>query len=99
MLDSSLCRHLFTTDPKGRVKLWRLRYPSREIIESHEMVEGNPPEAAQASLIAEFVSNFSARIVCMDANLENEVLVKLTMSNSTGFGLYGGSTVFTFSAP
>ncbi|GLJ20918.1 hypothetical protein SUGI_0381750 [Cryptomeria japonica] len=68
-------RHLFTTDPKGRIKLWRLRHPSRELIQSREMVEGNLPEEAQASLIAEFVSNFSARIVCMDADIENELLV------------------------
>ncbi|KAH9318915.1 hypothetical protein KI387_020684, partial [Taxus chinensis] len=68
-------RHLFTTNPKGGIKLWSLKYPSKERIESHEMAEGDPSEEAQASLVAEFVSNFSARIVCMDANFEDKLLV------------------------
>lgn len=67
-------RHVFTTDPKGGLKLWRLEYTFREVSES-EMVGGDPSKEYQASLVAEFMSTFLARIVCIDASLVDELLV------------------------
>lgn len=72
-------RHLFTSDPKGGLKLWRLEHTRlehtfREVSES-KMVRGDPSKEYQASLVAEFGSTFLARIVCIDANCVDELLV------------------------
>lgn len=67
-------RHVFTTDPKGGLKLWRLEYTFREVSES-EMVGGDPSKEYQASLVADFTSAFLARIVCIDVSLVDQLLV------------------------
>lgn len=61
-------RFVFTADPRGKLKLWRLleAFPS----DSH-----CPVRICDVSLVAEFVSSFTKRIMCLDASLEEEVLV------------------------
>uniref|UniRef100_A0A6N2NEC3 Uncharacterized protein n=1 Tax=Salix viminalis TaxID=40686 RepID=A0A6N2NEC3_SALVM len=62
------CRFIFTADPRGILKLWRLSDP---------LPSGSLPyeRTFDASLIAEFTSCFGIRIMCLDASFENEVLV------------------------
>ncbi|XP_077240486.1 transducin family protein / WD-40 repeat family protein isoform X2 [Tasmannia lanceolata] len=62
------CSHLFTADPRGRLKLWRLGYASGSV--SDEVIVNHEP-----SLIGEFTSCFGTRIMCLDALFEEEVLV------------------------
>ncbi|XP_043725320.1 uncharacterized protein LOC122671907 isoform X2 [Telopea speciosissima] len=61
-------RHIFTADPRGILKLWSITYPSKsgcdKSVGKHEV-----------SLIAEFSSCFGTRIMCLDALLDQEVLV------------------------
>ncbi|CAH9082556.1 unnamed protein product [Cuscuta epithymum] len=61
------CRFIFTADPRGRLKLWRLWNP----LFSASHVEG----VLTAELVYGFVSCFGMRIICLDASLEEEVLV------------------------
>lgn len=60
------CRFVFTADPRGKLKLWRLSEPSPS--DSHCSVR-----SCDVSLVAEFVSSFTKRIMCIDALLEEEV--------------------------
>ncbi|KAJ6686773.1 WD REPEAT PROTEIN [Salix purpurea] len=62
------CRFIFTADPRGILKLWRLSDP---------LPSGSLPygRTFDVSLIAEFTSCFGIRIMCLDASFENEVLV------------------------
>ncbi|KAL2935082.1 WD repeat-containing protein 6 [Bienertia sinuspersici] len=59
------CGFIFTSDPRGVVKLWRLPDTS-----SHGNVR-----SFDVYLVADFVSPFGARIMCLDASSEEEVLV------------------------
>ncbi|XP_059311756.1 LOW QUALITY PROTEIN: uncharacterized protein LOC132063295 [Lycium ferocissimum] len=59
---------LFTSDPRGTLKLWRLFNPLPSV--SHDVMR-----RCSVSLIAEFRSCFGMRIMCLDASVENEVLV------------------------
>ncbi|XP_010270950.1 PREDICTED: uncharacterized protein LOC104607119 isoform X2 [Nelumbo nucifera] len=62
------CSHIFTADPRGILKLWRIFDPlqscTNRSIQNYE-----------ASLVAEFTSCFGARIMCLDASFDEEVLV------------------------
>lgn len=57
------CSYLFTTDPRGKVKLWRLGFA---------FADGNFMDC-KASLLAEFTSSFGMRIMCLNALFEEEV--------------------------
>ncbi|KAH1073865.1 hypothetical protein J1N35_026193 [Gossypium stocksii] len=59
------CRYVFTTDPRGVLKLWRLYDPLISVCQDSQRI----------SLIAEFPSSFGIRIMCLDASFEEEVLV------------------------
>ncbi|KAB2052554.1 hypothetical protein ES319_A12G129200v1 [Gossypium barbadense] len=59
------CRYVFTTDPRGVLKLWWLYDPSISVYQ----------DSQRMSLIAEFPSSFGIRIMCLDASFEEEVLV------------------------
>ncbi|KAK7337576.1 hypothetical protein VNO77_18158 [Canavalia gladiata] len=61
------CRYVFTADPRGTLKLWRLPDPSQSDLQS-SMRNNN------VSCIAKFVSNYGMRIMCLDACMEGEVL-------------------------
>lgn len=61
-------RFVFTADPSGTLKLWRLCDSFLSISHSIERTEN-------ACLIATYVSCFSSRIMCLDASSEDEVLV------------------------
>ncbi|KAL1816485.1 hypothetical protein DCAR_0520886 [Daucus carota subsp. sativus] len=61
-------RFIFTADPRGKLKLWRFSEPFPA--NSHCSVG-----SSDVCLVAEFVSSFSRRIMCLDASLEEEVLV------------------------
>ncbi|XP_024966186.1 uncharacterized protein LOC112506409 isoform X2 [Cynara cardunculus var. scolymus] len=60
-------RYIFTSDPRGRLKLWNICNTLHSISE----YEGH----TNASLVAEFASCFPIRIVCLDASFQEEVLV------------------------
>lgn len=59
-------RYVFTTDPRGGLKLWRLPDPS----------QSNSQNSMRdiVSHAAEFISSYGMRIMCLDACLEEEVL-------------------------
>ncbi|XP_058076183.1 uncharacterized protein LOC131224801 isoform X2 [Magnolia sinica] len=59
------CSHLFTADPGGRLKLWRI-----DVTFADETCVD-----CEMSLIAGFTSCFGTRILCLDASFEEEVLV------------------------
>ncbi|CAL5423215.1 unnamed protein product [Camellia sinensis] len=61
-------RFIFTSDPRGTLRLWRLGNPLQSV--SH-----SSPKSCDPLLIAEFVSCFGIRIMCLDASFEDEVLV------------------------
>ncbi|KAJ1412523.1 WD40/YVTN repeat-like-containing domain superfamily [Sesbania bispinosa] len=61
------CRYVFTADPRGRLKLWRLPDPSQSNLQSSTRSNG-------VSHVAEFISSYGMRIMCLDACLEEEVL-------------------------
>ncbi|XP_060961502.1 tRNA (34-2'-O)-methyltransferase regulator trm734 [Cannabis sativa] len=60
--------YVFTADPRGALKLWRLWDPSQPF-------PYNSSASSNVSLIAEFTSCFGMRIMCLDASVEDEVLV------------------------
>ncbi|GAB2282116.1 hypothetical protein Dimus_016674 [Dionaea muscipula] len=62
------CRYIFTSDPRGVLKLWRLSDPS-------QASSLDSAGSYDVSLIAEFMSSLGARIMCLDALVEEEVLV------------------------
>nr|XP_011467078.1 PREDICTED: uncharacterized protein LOC101298466 [Fragaria vesca subsp. vesca] len=53
--------YIFTADHRGTLKLWSLCHCSAK--------------SCDVSLLAEFTSSFGSRIMCLDASLEEEVLV------------------------
>ncbi|XP_021279955.1 uncharacterized protein LOC110413462 isoform X3 [Herrania umbratica] len=59
------CRYVFTTDPRGVLKLWRLYDPSLSVCH----------DSGRISIIAEFPSCFGIRIKCLDLSFEEELLV------------------------
>ncbi|KAL9253920.1 tRNA (34-2'-O)-methyltransferase regulator WDR6-like protein [Drosera capensis] len=62
------CRFIFTSDPSGILKLWRLA----------ELSESSPLDSTgsyDVHLVAEYMSSLGARIMCLDALVEEEVLV------------------------
>ncbi|KAF8008258.1 hypothetical protein BT93_K2049 [Corymbia citriodora subsp. variegata] len=61
-------RFIFTADPRGALKLWRLF----EVSQSNSLYPENSP---QISLLAEFKSDLGARIMCLDVAFENELLI------------------------
>ncbi|XP_034690714.1 uncharacterized protein LOC117918294 isoform X1 [Vitis riparia] len=61
-------RYIFTADPRGKLKLWRLCNPSQSASQ-------NSAISNNVSLIAEFISSFNIRIMCLDASSEEEVLI------------------------
>ncbi|GMP87348.1 hypothetical protein CsSME_00039757 [Camellia sinensis var. sinensis] len=58
-------RFIFTSDPRGTLRLWRLGNPLQSV--SH-----SSPKSCDPLLIAEFVSCFGIRIMCLDASFEDE---------------------------
>ncbi|KAF3436595.1 hypothetical protein FNV43_RR23687 [Rhamnella rubrinervis] len=62
------CRYIFTADPRGTLKLWRLSDHVKSV--SHSLAG-----SFDVCLVAEFISCFEMRIMCLDASFENEVLV------------------------
>lgn len=67
---TQLCRYIFTADPRGRLKLWRLPDPSESDLESFMRCNS-------VSQIAEFISSYGMRIMCLDICLEEEVFIIL----------------------
>ncbi|XP_019422178.1 PREDICTED: uncharacterized protein LOC109331864 [Lupinus angustifolius] len=61
------CRYVFTADPRGTLKLWRLPDPSQYNLQSSM-------SSNSVSHIAEFISSYGMRIMCLDASMEEEVL-------------------------
>ncbi|XP_023734896.1 uncharacterized protein LOC111882766 isoform X2 [Lactuca sativa] len=61
-------RYIFTADPRGRLKLWKI---CKTFQSSSEKGTGH----ANASLVAEFTSCFPTRILCLDASFHEQVLV------------------------
>uniref|UniRef100_A0A7N0UV80 WD repeat-containing protein 6 n=2 Tax=Kalanchoe fedtschenkoi TaxID=63787 RepID=A0A7N0UV80_KALFE len=55
-------RYIFTSDPKGTLKLWKLNADSSEISDD-------------VYLVAEFLSSFGTRIICLDASFQAQVVV------------------------
>ncbi|XP_015968834.1 uncharacterized protein LOC107492340 [Arachis duranensis] len=62
------CRYVFTADPRGTLKLWRLPDPPQSSL-------AGSMKSNSASHIADFISNFGMRIMCLDACVEGEILV------------------------
>ncbi|XP_029126958.1 uncharacterized protein LOC109797697 isoform X2 [Cajanus cajan] len=60
-------RYVFTADPRGTLKLWRLPDPSQFDLQSST-------RSNNVLRIAEFISNYGIRIMCLDACMEEEVL-------------------------
>ncbi|KAL6847615.1 hypothetical protein ACP4OV_022641 [Aristida adscensionis] len=62
------CSHIFTADPRGALKLWNIsnaRVPNINDIDASQKV----------SLVAVFESPFAARIMCLDASPQEEILI------------------------
>ncbi|XP_008447447.2 uncharacterized protein LOC103489892 isoform X1 [Cucumis melo] len=59
-------RYIFTADPRGALKLWRLY---DHVSASQNGKNYNP------SLVAEYVSCFGIRIMCLDVSCEEEIVV------------------------
>lgn len=60
-------RFVFTTDPRGILKLWRLYDPSVSVYNY----------SGRITVMAEFPSCFGTRIMCLDASFEKEVCITL----------------------
>ena len=71
--DTKFCRYVFTADPRGTLKLWRLPDPSQSNLQSSM-------KSNSLSHIAEFISNYGMRIMCLDACMEEEVLAVSLLS-------------------
>lgn len=66
---SVVFRYIFTTDPKGMLKLWRLCGPSPQAAHNSARSYNN------VSLVGEFASCFGNRVLCLNASFEKEVFV------------------------
>ncbi|KAJ6806159.1 uncharacterized protein M6B38_176215 [Iris pallida] len=60
--------HLFTANPRGTLKLWRIS----DALKSEADISNGDHEV---SLVAQFTSLFGARIMCLDASIKKEVLI------------------------
>lgn len=63
-----LCRHIFTADPRGVLKLWDIR----NALFSNTL---DITTSQKVPLIAVFESSFGARIMCLDAFPQDEVTI------------------------
>lgn len=63
-----MIRFVFTSDPRGSLRLWRLG-------DALQSVSLESMKSCDVSLIAEFVSCFGTRIICLDASIEEEVFL------------------------
>lgn len=66
---SVVFRYIFTADPKGMLKLWRLGGPSPQAAHNSARSYNN------VSLLGEFASCFGNRVLCLNASFEKEVSV------------------------
>uniref|UniRef100_A0A0D9VNJ7 Uncharacterized protein n=1 Tax=Leersia perrieri TaxID=77586 RepID=A0A0D9VNJ7_9ORYZ len=62
------CRHVFTADPRGVLKLWDIRNALFSNIV-------DITKSQKVPLIAVFESSFGARIMCLDASPQDEILI------------------------
>ncbi|KAL4203038.1 hypothetical protein AMTRI_Chr02g224220 [Amborella trichopoda] len=67
--------HLFTADPRGRLKLWKLGSTSPGTCDASHSLYGNYFLDHKVLLVSNFASCFGRRIMCLDASIEEEVLV------------------------
>jgi hypothetical protein len=58
--------HIFTADPRGVLKLWNIR--NALYSNAHALTASQ-----EVSLVAVFESPLGARIMCLDASLQDEV--------------------------
>lgn len=65
-LVTPLCRFIFSTDPRGRLKLWSIYQKTPSLILSGA-------RSYDACLFAEFFSCFGLRIMCVDVSFDEEV--------------------------
>lgn len=75
------CRYVFTADPRGRLKLWRLPDPLQSNL--HSSMRSN-----SVSHVAEFISSYGMRIMCLDACLEEEVFIFPFLTSFLGVSLW-----------
>lgn len=59
------CSHIFTADPRGMLKLWNVR--NAFFSNTHAITTSQ-----EVPLVAMFESSFGARIMCLDASLQEE---------------------------
>ncbi|KAJ9187931.1 hypothetical protein P3X46_003342 [Hevea brasiliensis] len=86
-------RFIFTADPRGVLKLWKLHDPL--FVVSHTSAR-----TFDVSVVAEFTSSFGIRITCLDASSEDEVLVCGDLrGNLIVFPLYKGLLLDARTAP
>ncbi|KAK9147122.1 hypothetical protein Sjap_007025 [Stephania japonica] len=67
------CRYIFSADPRGVLKLWRINDQTHQdhlLSVCDQTLKDNG-----ASLVAQFTSCFRTRILCLDASFDDEVLV------------------------
>ncbi|XP_038979942.1 uncharacterized protein LOC103721829 isoform X2 [Phoenix dactylifera] len=62
------CSHLFTADPRGTLKLWKIK--DALLSDAHDTI-ADP----KVFLIAAYTSCFGARIMCINASVEEEILI------------------------
>lgn len=72
--DVLMIRFIFTSDPRGSLRLWRLG-------DALQSVSLESMKSCDVSLIAEFVSCFGTRIICLDASIEEEVFLSSFFSS------------------
>lgn len=60
-------RFVFSSNPRGLLKLWKLSDPLTS-------ATSGTAETYDVSLLAEFSSCFGMRIMCVDASVEDEVI-------------------------
>ncbi|XP_040378158.1 WD repeat-containing protein 6 isoform X2 [Oryza brachyantha] len=61
------CRHIFTADPRGVLKLWDIR--------NALFSDTLDATSQKVPLIAVFESSFGARIMCLDVSPQDEILI------------------------
>ncbi|XP_020520511.1 uncharacterized protein LOC18430075 isoform X2 [Amborella trichopoda] len=64
--------HLFTADPRGRLKLWKLGSTSPGTCDASHSLYGNYFLDHKVLLVSNFASCFGRRIMCLDASIEEE---------------------------
>lgn len=71
------CRFLFTSNPRGSLKLWALDKPLQSLTSDTGI-----GRCFDVFLLAEFTSSLKVRLMCLDASVEEEVLCFLCFSYS-----------------